>query len=63
MGVGNQGDFMNNIVYAIFADSDPETYVYKITASKEEADRYVRNGFIYREMFVTQEEKQKYMAK
>lgn len=51
-----------NILYAIFSDNDPDTHVYKVTASKDEADRYARNGFVYKELFVTPEEKAKYLT-
>jgi hypothetical protein len=53
---------MNNIVYAIYADSDPDTYMYVVTASKDEAERYVKNGFFCREMHVTDEEKARFLS-
>lgn len=52
---------MDNILYAIFADNDPDTYVYKVTASKEEAEKYFRNGFVYKELYVTAEEKSRFL--
>ena len=53
---------MKNTVYAIYADSDPDTYLYKVVTSREEAERYVKNGFFCREMCVTPEEKARYLS-
>ena len=53
---------MTNIVYAIFADSDPSTPMYVVTASKGEAENYVKNGFVCRDYHVTAEEKEKYLT-
>lgn len=49
-------------LFAIFPDNDPETHMYKLCLTKEDADKYVKNGFVCKELHVTEEEYLRYLG-
>ena len=49
-------------LYAIFPDNDPETHMYKLCLTKEDADKYVKNGFVSKELYVSEEEYLRYLG-
>jgi hypothetical protein len=55
--------YMTYFLYAIYPDNDPETHMYKLCTTKEEADKYVKNGFVSKEFCVTEEEYLRYTQK